>query len=327
MDRDYLIKASMVYLFASSEKKNVEETFDIGDKIGSGATAVVRIVTHKVTKQTYAMKQIKRNVDTKTIRKEIDILLRLNHPNVIRLFEIFESERNVCLIMELVAGGELFDRIVERGFYSEQYAAQCVKQMLTAVQYLHHNHIVHRDLKPENLLYATESDDSLLKIADFGLSEIVPEGGTVQMICGTPGYCAPEVLLGKSYNCSVDMWAVGVILYIMLCGFEPFYDERGDEGMFQRILRCQFDFPSPWWDDISRNAIDLVRKLIVFDPSQRLSASEALQHPWMQGKDVRTVHLEATQQKLKEFNARRKMKAGVNAVMLATKLMKKVKVT
>ncbi len=174
----YVFKASMVYLFASSEKKNVEETFDIGDKIGSGATAVVRIVTHKLTKQTYAMKQIKRNVDTKTIRKEIDILLRLNHPNVIRLFEIFESERNVCLIMELVAGGELFDRIVERGFYSEEYAAQCVQQMLTAVQYLHHNHIVHRDLKPENLLYATESDDSLLKIADFGLSEIVPEGGT-----------------------------------------------------------------------------------------------------------------------------------------------------
>lgn len=148
----------------------------------------------------------------------------------------------------------------------------------------------------------------------------------MQTVCGTPGYCAPEVLLGKEYGAGVDLWAVGVILYIMLSGFEPFYEEAGDQAMFQRILKCEYDFPSPWWDDISKEAIDLVGKLIVFEPGRRLTAAEALRHPWVQGKGLKEVHMGGAQKKLRELNARRKMKAGVNAVIAATNLMKKVKV-
>ncbi|XP_057308525.1 calcium/calmodulin-dependent protein kinase type IV-like [Hydractinia symbiolongicarpus] len=315
----------MVYFFSVSRKENVEDYFDIGQEVGRGATSVVKIVTQKGTKDRFAMKQMKKNVDKKIIRTEIGILLRLRHPNIIRLKEIFESETHLFLVLELVTGGELFDRIVEKGFYSEQDAALCVKQLCEAVGYLHDNDIVHRDLKPENLLYANESKDSPLKLADFGLSKMLTTSSTMQTVCGTPGYCAPEVLLGKEYGPAVDMWAVGVIAYIMLCGFEPFYDDRGDQAMFQKILKCDFEFVSPWWDEVSLNAKDLVSKLIVADPKKRLTAKQALEHPWVQGKGANIKHMEKTQTKLKEFNAKRKIKAGAHVVIAATDLLRKIK--
>jgi len=317
----------MVYFFTVSRKEKVEEFFDIEAPIGRGATSVVKTVIEKGTKKKYAMKQIKKDIDKKIIRTEIGILLRLKHPNIIRLKEIFESENELFLILELVTGGELFDRIVERGFYSEKDAAAVVKQLCEAIQYLHDNGIVHRDLKPENLLYANPTPESALKIADFGLSKMLTTSATMQTVCGTPGYCAPEVLLGKSYEESVDMWAVGVITYILLCGFEPFYDERGDQAMFQKILKCDFEFVSPWWDQVSLNAKDLISKLIVLDPSKRLSAKEAIAHPWVQGKGAKVNHMKDAQKKLREFNARRKIKAGAHVVIAATELLKKVKLT
>ncbi|XP_006161168.1 calcium/calmodulin-dependent protein kinase type IV [Tupaia chinensis] len=259
-------------------------------------------------------------VDKKIVRTEIGVLLRLSHPNIIKLKEIFETPTEISLVLELVTGGELFDRIVEKGYYSERDAADAVKQILEAVAYLHENGIVHRDLKPENLLYATPAPDAPLKIADFGLSKIVEHQVLMKTVCGTPGYCAPEILRGCAYGPEVDMWSVGVITYILLCGFEPFYDERGDQFMFRRILNCEYYFISPWWDEVSLNAKDLVKKLIVLDPKKRLTTFQALQHPWVTGKAANFVHMDTAQKKLQEFNARRKLKAAVKAVVASSRL-------
>ncbi|XP_039221257.1 calcium/calmodulin-dependent protein kinase type IV isoform X5 [Crotalus tigris] len=310
-----------------------------------GATSIVYRCRQKGTQKPFAVKILKKTelpaeelcatlkklfeekVDKKIVRTEIGVLLRLSHPNIIKLKEIYETPTEISLVLELVTGGELFDRIVEKGYYSERDAADAVKQILEAVAYLHANGIVHRDLKPENLLYATPAPDAPLKIADFGLSKIVADHVTMKTVCGTPGYCAPEILRGCAYGSEVDMWSIGIITYILffsfacrLCGFEPFYDERGDQYMFKRILNCEYDFVSPWWDDVSLNAKDLVRKLIVLDPKKRLTTFQALQHPWVTGKAANFIHMDTAQKKLQEFNARRKLKAAVKAVVASTRL-------
>nr|XP_041566865.1 calcium/calmodulin-dependent protein kinase type IV-like isoform X1 [Taeniopygia guttata] len=294
-----------------------------------GATSVVFSCQEKGTGAPYAAKILKKTIDKKIVRTEIGVLLRLSHPNIIKLKEIFETPSEIALVLELVTGGELFDRIVERGFYSERDAAHVVKQILEAVSYLHQNGVVHRDLKPENLLYADLSPEAPLKIGDFGLSKILDEQDTMKTVCGTPGYCAPEILHGGPYGPEVDMWSVGVITYILLCGFEPFFDPRGDQYMYGRILTCDYEFVSPWWDEVSPNAKDLVRKLIVLDPQKRLTVQQALEHPWVTGKAAKFAHMDSTQRKLQEFNARRKLKlpdplplpqAAMKAVVASSRL-------
>ncbi|KAJ8277475.1 hypothetical protein GJAV_G00075560 [Gymnothorax javanicus] len=299
---------------------SIEEFYTMGPELGRGATSVVFRCEEKQTQKPYATKILKKTIDKKIVRTEIGVLLRLSHPNIIRLKEIFETETEIALILELVTGGELFDRIVERGYYSERDAAHVIKQILEAVAYLHENGVVHRDLKPENLLYADLSLDAPLKIADFGLSKIIDEQVTMKTVCGTPGYCAPEILRGNAYGSEVDMWSVGVILYILLCGFEPFFDPRGDQYMYSRILNCDYEFVSPWWDEVSLNAKDLVSKLIVQDPHKRLTVQQALQHPWVLGKAARFSHMDTTQRKLQEFNARRKLKAAMKAVVATSRM-------
>lgn len=306
----------MVYLFDISRKEPIEDFYEIGKELGRGASSVVKLCIQRGTDAEFAVKIIKKNVATKIVRTEIGILLRLKHPNIVQLKDLFETETHLYIILELVKGGELFERVVERGCYTEKDAAEAVRELCEAVAYIHENDVVHRDLKPENLLYASETSDSVLKLADFGLSKMLSAEVIMQTVCGTPGYCAPEVLLAKPYDREVDMWAVGVIAYILLCGFEPFYDERGDQAMFQRILKCDFQFVAPWWDDVSLSAKNLVSKLIVLDPKKRLTAKQTLQHPWVQGKGAKREHMEKTQEKLKEFNARRKLKAGMYGVMV-----------
>ncbi|KAM6302559.1 calcium/calmodulin-dependent protein kinase type IV [Podargus strigoides] len=308
------------YWIDGSNKDTLAHYFDLESELGRGATSIVYRCRQKGTQKPYAVKMLKKTVDKKIVRTEIGVLLRLSHPNIIKLKEIFETPTEISLVLELVTGGELFDRIVEKGYYSERDAADAVKQILEAVAYLHANGIVHRDLKPENLLYATPAPDAPLKIADFGLSKIVEDQVTMKTVCGTPGYCAPEILRGCAYGPEVDMWSLGIITYILLCGFEPFYDERGDQYMFKRILNCEYDFVSPWWDDVSLNAKDLVKKLIVLDPKKRLTTLQALQHPWVTGKAANFAHMDNAQKKLQEFNARRKLKAAVKAVVASTRL-------
>ncbi|XP_038186561.1 calcium/calmodulin-dependent protein kinase type IV [Arvicola amphibius] len=308
------------YWIDGSNRDPLSNFFEVESELGRGATSIVYRCKQKGTQKPYALKVLKKTVDKKIVRTEIGVLLRLSHPNIIKLKEIFETPMEISLVLELVTGGELFDRIVEKGYYSERDAADAVKQILEAVAYLHENGIVHRDLKPENLLYATPAPDAPLKIADFGLSKIVEHQVLMKTVCGTPGYCAPEILRGCAYGPEVDMWSVGIITYILLCGFEPFYDERGDQFMFRRILNCEYYFISPWWDEVSLNAKDLVRKLIVLDPKKRLTTFQALQHPWVTGKAANFVHMDTAQKKLQEFNARRKLKAAVKAVVASSRL-------
>lgn len=298
----------------------VEEFYTLSSELGRGATSIVYRCEEKQSQKAFALKVLKKTIDKKIVRTEIGVLLRLSHPNIIQLKEIFETDTDIALVLELVTGGELFDRIVERGYYSERDAAHVIKQILEAVAYLHENGVVHRDLKPENLLYADLSLDAPLKIADFGLSKIIDDQVTMKTVCGTPGYCAPEILRGNAYGPEVDMWSVGVILYILLCGFEPFFDPRGDQYMYSRILNCDYEFVSPWWDEVSLNAKDLVSKLIVLDPHKRLSVQEALLHPWVLGKAARFSHMDTTQRKLQEFNARRKLKAAMKAVVATSRM-------
>ncbi|KAL6463670.1 hypothetical protein MHYP_G00280610 [Metynnis hypsauchen] len=308
------------YWIDGSKKETLADFYELESELGRGATSVVFRCRQKGTQKPYAVKMLKKTVDKKIVRTEIGVLLRLSHPNIIKLKEIFETPSEISLVLELVTGGELFDRVVEKGYYSERDAADAIKQVLEAVAYLHENGVVHRDLKPENLLYATSAPDAPLKIADFGLSKIMDDQATMKTVCGTPGYCAPEILRGCAYGPEVDMWSVGVITYILLCGFEPFFDDRGDQYMFKRILNCEYEFVSPWWDNVSLNAKDLVKKLIVQDPKKRLTTLQALQHPWVTGKAANFTHMDTAQKKLQEFNARRKLKAAVKAVVASSRL-------
>jgi len=228
--------------------------------------------------------------------------------------EMYDTPTKMYLIMELVTGGELFDRIVNRGSYSEKDASHVVRQIVSAIEYLHALGIVHRDLKPENLLYANESHDSDIKIADFGLSRILPDDALLKTACGTPGYVAPEVLRGKGYGKEVDLWSVGVIMYILLCGFPPFYDDNV-QVLFEQILSGHFDFPPTYWAGVSDSAKDLIRKLLNVDPKKRLTATQALEHPWLRGETAPDVHLASTVKSMKSFNARRKLKLAVLATI------------
>ncbi|XP_014662215.1 PREDICTED: calcium/calmodulin-dependent protein kinase type IV-like [Priapulus caudatus] len=305
----------------SIKSKPLNDFYTILKELGRGATSVVYNCIEIRTNKPYAVKIIKKNVDKKIIRTEIGVLLKLKHPNVIELKEIFETTEEIHLVLELVTGGELFERIVARGCYTEQDAAVCVRQMLQAVMFLHDNGVVHRDLKPENLLYKDKAEKSLLKIADFGLSKIITHDATMSTVCGTPGYCAPEILKGEQYGSAVDMWSVGVISYILLCGFEPFYDERGDHEMFQKILRGDFAFVSPWWDDVSKYAKNLIANMLVVDPKERLTAHQAIQHPWVAGESApgyHVKHMSTALEQLKQLNhARKKMKAATSAIIMS----------
>lgn len=309
--QDYWIKESI-------RDKAFEDSFLLGKELGRGATSCVFKCEQRGTSMNWAVKIINKNVDKKVVCSEIGILLRLFNPFVIRLKEVFETPTQIFLVLELVTGGELFDRIVTRGQYTEKDAARAISDILHGVQYIHANGVVHRDLKPENLLYECMTDDSKLKLADFGLSRIIEPEVQMSTVCGTPGYCAPEVLKGDKYTPSVDMWSVGVIAYILLCGYEPFFAENEFE-MYRKIIKGEYKFDEEYWSEISENAKDVVRKLLVIDPKKRLTATEALRLPWVKGVATKTTNMEITMNKLKEFNARRKLKCATDAMLVIAK--------
>ncbi|XP_060036548.1 serine/threonine-protein kinase DCLK3 isoform X1 [Erinaceus europaeus] len=264
---------------------DVEKHYDTGRVIGDGNFAVVKECRHRESKQAYAMKIIDKSKlkgKEDIVDSEILIIQSLSHPNIVKLHEVYETEKEIYLIMEYVQGGDLFDAIIENVKFPERDAALMLMDLCKALVHMHDKNIVHRDLKPENLLVQRNEDKSTtLKLADFGLAKHVVR--PIFTVCGTPTYVAPEILSEKGYGLEVDMWAAGVILYILLCGFPPFRSpERDQDELFNIIQLGRFEFLAPYWDSISDAAKDLVSRLLVVDPKKRYTAHQVLQHPWIE---------------------------------------------
>ncbi|XP_010722460.2 calcium/calmodulin-dependent protein kinase type 1G [Meleagris gallopavo] len=311
---------------SSSWKKqtsNIRKTFIFMEALGSGAFSEVFLVKQRSTGKLFALKCIKKSPLTRdsSLENEIAVLKKIKHENIVTLEDIYESTTHFYLVMQLVSGGELFDRILERGVYTEKDASVVIHQVLTAVKYLHENGIVHRDLKPENLLYLTPEENSKIMITDFGLSKM-EQNGIMSTACGTPGYVAPEVLAQKPYSKAVDCWSIGVITYILLCGYPPFYEET-ESKLFEKIKEGYYEFESPFWDDISESAKDFIRHLLEKNPDTRFSCEEALRHPWINGNTAlhRDIYPSVSAQIQKNF-AKSKWRQAFNAAAVVHHMRK-----
>ncbi|KAM7405250.1 hypothetical protein PAMP_012526 [Pampus punctatissimus] len=304
------------------DTENIQEVFDFMEELGSGAFSEVYMVKEKKTGKMFAMKCVKKKQKRDlNLENEITVLRRIKHENVVGMEDFYESQTHYYLVMQLVSGGELFDRILDRGVYSEKDASSVIQQVLQAVSYLHQNGIVHRDLKPENILYDSQDEDSKIMISDFGLSKMV-EDGIMSTACGTPGYVAPEVLAQKPYSNAVDCWSIGVITYILLCGYPPFYEES-ETRLFSKIMKAQYEFDSPFWDDISESAKDFIRNMMQKNPHMRYSTEQALRHPWIIGKTARSqdIYYSVSVQIQKNF-AKSKWKQAFNATVAINHMKK-----
>ncbi|CAL9683011.1 unnamed protein product [Knipowitschia caucasica] len=295
---------------------DIKKIFDLKEVLGTGAFSEVVLAQEKLTGRMFAVKCIPKKAlkgKESSIENEIAVLRKIKHENIVALEDIYESPEHLYLIMQLVSGGELFDRIVEKGFYTEKDASTLIRQVLDAVDYLHTMGIVHRDLKPENLLYFNPQDESKIMISDFGLSKMEGSGDVMSTACGTPGYVAPEVLAQKPYSKAVDCWSIGVIAYILLCGYPPFYDEN-DSKLFEQILKADYEFDAPYWDDISDSAKDFISRLMEKDPSKRYTCEQALRHPWIAGDTAlcKNIHESVSRQMRKNF-AKSKWRQAFNA--------------
>ncbi|XP_076449440.1 serine/threonine-protein kinase H1 homolog [Babylonia areolata] len=255
--------------------------YDIKALIGRGSFSRVVRVEHRMTKQPYAIKMIDRIQGKEVFEAELNVLRRVRHRYIIQLVEVFECLEKVYMVMELATGGELFDRIIAKGSFTERDAVRVLRMVLDGVEYLHGLGIAHRDLKPENLLYYHPGHDSKIMITDFGLSHMM-SGPDICMrtTCGTPEYIAPEILARKTYTVQVDLWAIGVITYILLSGTMPFDDENRTR-LYRIILKAKYSYTGEHWKDVTSLAKDFIDKTLVVDPLERLTASKAIRHPWL----------------------------------------------
>eukprot|EP00752_Nemacystus_decipiens_P005344 g4846.t1 len=263
------------------------------------------------------------HVSSVKLAVQVRILRSLKHPNVIDIYQFFKDDPDRYYVsIEYMRGGELFDRIVKKAYYNEKEARDLCRILLDAVRYCHDLGIVHRDLKPENLLLTSQHDDANVKLADFGFARSIMNG-FVSTQCGTPGYVAPEILRAESYGTSVDMWSIGVIIYILLGGYPPFHDEN-QTRLFRKIKAGNFKFHPEYWQSISNEAKDLIRRLLTVDPKRRLTAAQAVTHPWLLSKDADLLNhnLGVNLEQLKLFNARRKLRAAIKSVLATQKLAK-----
>ncbi|KAI3696835.1 hypothetical protein L6452_29415 [Arctium lappa] len=264
---------------------NLKDIYTLGKKLGNGQFGTTFLCIEKATGKEFACKTIaKRKLltdeEVEEVRREVDIMHHLaGHPNVVSIKGAYEDAVSVYMVMELCAGGELFDRIVDRGYYSERKAADLAKTIVGVIEACHALGVMHRDLKPENFLFVDEDEDSLLKTIDFGLSIFFKPGQVFTDVVGSPYYVAPEVLL-KKYGPEADIWSSGVIIYILLCGVPPFWADS-EEDIFEEVLHGKLDFSVDPWPNISESAKDLIRKMLVRDPKKRITVHEVLCHPWI----------------------------------------------
>ncbi|KAL3718556.1 hypothetical protein ACJRO7_003650 [Eucalyptus globulus] len=301
--------------------EEVKSMYTIGKELGRGQFGVTHLCTHKQTGQQFACKTIaKRKLvnkeDIEDVRREVQIMYHLTgQPNIVELKGAYEDKHSVHLVMELCAGGELFDRIISKGHYTERAAASLLRTIVQILHTCHSMGVIHRDLKPENFLLLNKDENSPLKATDFGLSVFFKQGDVFKEIVGSAYYIAPEVLK-RRYGPEADIWSIGVMLYILLSGVPPFWAES-ENGIFNAILRGQLDFTSDPWPSISPVAKDLVRKMLNSDPKQRLTAFQVLSHPWIKedGEAPDTPLDNAVLSRLKQFRAMNKFKKAALRVI------------
>ncbi|XP_037092134.1 serine/threonine-protein kinase Chk2-like [Pollicipes pollicipes] len=287
---------------AANYPEQLRRQYTMSRVLGAGACGEVRLAFRKGTVERFAVKIISKKrftlrgqnqiSQTQMVANEVNVLRTLDHPCVIRIHDVIDSPTAVYIVLELVEGGELFDRVLALKQLDESTAKLYFYQMLQAVRYLHQKGIAHRDLKPENVLLASEERETLVKITDFGLAKIVEDDGLLKTLCGTPTYVAPEVLKRRgdaNYTHSVDCWSLGVILFVCLAGYPPFSPDYADMPLQEQILRGRVSFARRQWRGVSEPAKELVRRLLTVDPARRITVQEALQHPWLQ--DKKTVAL------------------------------------
>ncbi|XP_034727371.1 calcium/calmodulin-dependent protein kinase (CaM kinase) II beta 1 isoform X19 [Etheostoma cragini] len=301
------------------------DEYQLYEELGKGAFSVVRRCVKLCTGQEYAAKIINTKKlsarDHQKLEREARICRLLKHHNIVRLHDSISEEGFHYLLFDLVTGGELFEDIVAREYYSEADASHCIQQILEAVLHCHQMGVVHRDLKPENLLLASKCKNAAVKLADFGLAiEVQGDQQAWFGFAGTPGYLSPEVLRKEAYGKPVDIWACGVILYILLVGYPPFWDED-QHKLYQQIKAGAYDFPSPEWDTVTPEAKNLINQMLTINPAKRITAQEALKHPWVcQRSTVASMmHRQETVECLKKFNARRKLKGAILTTMLVSR--------
>ncbi|CAD8210826.1 unnamed protein product [Paramecium octaurelia] len=270
-------------VFVSLKQGSIGKFYSTGSTLGSGAYGKVWKVTHKTTGLIRAMKQIKKSSliheEQQRLFAEMNILKNLDHPHIVKLYELYQDAQNYYLITEYLSGGELFERIKAMTIFNEKKAAEYMRQILSAVMYCHEQKIVHRDLKPENILFVNDSSTSPLKIIDFGTSRKYDPSKKMTKKLGTPYYIAPEVLK-QDYNEKCDIWSCGVILYILLCGYPPFTGKTEKEIM-KKVGEGKFEYDADDWSQISKEAKNLINRMLHINPSFRISAKQALNDPWI----------------------------------------------
>eukprot|EP00808_Paulinella_micropora_P028922 g49350.t1 len=305
----------------SIRKDEIAKHYKIEGKLGAGSFATVKKATRRSDGQIFAVKIIKKNElkpeEIMVVHDEVEIMHKIDHPHCVKFIEMFETKTKLYMIMELLTGGELFDRIVEKQAFSEKEAVGVVRAVAEALQYLHRQGIVHRDLKPENLLCSNKTDDFVIKITDFGLAKFrLNANATMNTACGTPGYVAPEVLKNEAYGPEVDVWSLGVIMYILLCGFPPFYHAKTSE-LYKLIKAGRYSFPEEYWGGISKDAKHLVSRCLTVNPKERITPQGILEHPWIRGaatasnKNIGT-HLTDN---LRVLQAKKKLRRTVQAII------------
>ena len=305
--------------FVGKSKNSLQDVYEVVKQLGKGGYGKVYQVRNKKTGELRACKQLsKLNIsDLVKFEREIDILIKTDHPNIIKLYDVFESKHNLYLVMEECNGGELFDKILEHiekeEMYSEKEAANILLQVMSAVEYCHNNGICHRDLKPENLLYLKKGNEenNPLKVIDFGLSQTIDVKKILNSKVGTAYYVSPEILQG-SYNEKCDIWSAGVILYVLLSG-EPPFNGPSDSVIYSKIKKMKFSFPPSRWSGISKEAKDLLNHMLVPE-KERYSASQVLAHPWF--KIVNEIKLEKLNFNLKFFKEYKEMSQFKKIVLL-----------
>lgn len=314
----------------TKKKRLIQNDYMMTYELGAGGFSVVKLAINKNKGTECAIKIVEKSklteADIISLKLEVDILNGLNHPNIIKCYEVYDEPEFYYIVTELVTGGELFDRIISKTHYNEKEARDLVKVLLITVQYLHNCGIVHRDLKPENLLLCSDDNDAELKVCDFGLAKRISDLSDSEPTLGTPAYIAPEILRGDKYGQEVDVWSMGVIIYFLIAGIPPFYveDPADIKKLFKKIKEGKYVFWEEYFSNVSKEAQDMIKCMLTVSQKDRWTIDQLMEHPWLKvaDDDLSAKDLSSNVEAMKKWNARTKFKGTARLIMSLHKLAK-----